>query len=309
MFSHRSRFIPYSSLSFQLCATDSTAVISMLRLIGKVENVQLFLSLVKRKQTIVAGPDGTLLAAPQDAAGARGGTARAQPTRLLGFGHRIYKTHDPRVKICKDVAFELFEMFGKDDIAELALALEEATMADEWFTRRSLYPNIDFWSAIVFHTMGFPADMFPVLMAVPRAAGYIAHWQESLDDAEYKIFRPRQVYVGEARREMPKADEAGAAEAAAAAAESKAKSPAPALDQLTEKSLPSAAKKRMSAMTPAAASDAARLLEFAALIEETQRSIDELSAAEGGGNGAAGDSAAAAAASSRLAIGPVSSWV
>lgn len=85
---------------------------------------------------------------------------------------------------------------GKDSVGTIAVALEEEALKDPWFTERNLYPNIDFWTAIVFHTLGFPQDMFPVWMVLPRVSGFIAHWQESLDDPEYKIYRPRQIYTG-----------------------------------------------------------------------------------------------------------------
>ncbi|KAI9366849.1 citrate synthase-like protein [Zopfochytrium polystomum] len=261
---------PYTALSGAAGALfgerKSTAVIGMLKQIGKVENIQVFLSLVKRKQTIVSGPNGTLVASSSNRTPTGG--RPTQPTRLQGFGHRIYKTHDPRVKIAKELALELFEIFGKGPLGELAIALEEATLSDEWFSRRNLFPNIDYWCAIVFHTMGFPADMFPVLMCVPRAAGFIAHWEESIDDPEFKIFRPRQIFVGENERSLKD----GSRDVPAVQT-----TPAPALDKLTEKSLPSAAKKRMSTLMM---NPDAKIMEFAGLIEKTQRSIDALSISE-----------------------------
>ncbi|KAI8819592.1 citrate synthase-like protein [Fimicolochytrium jonesii] len=187
---------PYTALSGSAGALfgerKASAVITMLKEIGKVEKIQHYLSIVKRRESFV---------------GNIGMQKINRPARLMGFGHRVYKTGDPRVKIAKKVAFDLFALMGKDNVAELALALEEAVAADEWFTKRGLYPNIDFWSAIVFHTLGFPVDMFPVLLTVPRVAGLIANCWESLDDPEYKIYRPRQIYTGEVIRKYSRAQE------------------------------------------------------------------------------------------------------
>ena len=124
----------------------------------------------------------------------------AKPLRLMGFGHRIYKSVDPRARLCKQLVFELFELLGQNTRAIIALELEQQVLKDEYFVNRNLFPNIDFWLALAFDTFGFPSDMFSVWMFIPRISGFLAHWVECLDDPEYKIFRPRQIYVGEELR-------------------------------------------------------------------------------------------------------------
>ncbi len=148
-------------------------VIKMLTGIGSIENVPAFIESVK-----------------------------AGNGRLQGFGHRVYKNYDPRAKIIKRTADEVFEVTGKNPLLDIALALEEIALSDEYFTSRRLYPNVDFYSGLIYQAMGFPLEMFPVLFAIPRTAGWLAHWQEMLDQ-ESKIARPRQLYVGQGARDYP----------------------------------------------------------------------------------------------------------
>ncbi len=123
--------------------------------------------------------------------------------RLQGFGHRVYKSYDPRAKIIKRTADEVFEITGKNPLLDIALKLEEIALNDEYFTSRRLYPNVDFYSGLIYQAMGFPLAMFPVLFAIPRTAGWLAHWQELLDQ-DSKLARPRQLYIGaEARDFVP----------------------------------------------------------------------------------------------------------
>jgi citrate synthase len=120
---------------------------------------------------------------------------------LWGFGHRIYKSYDPRAKIIKRTADEVFEITGPNPMLEIALELERIALEDEYFIERKLYPNVDFYSGIIYQALGFPVDMFPVLFAIPRTVGWLAQWREMLADSEQKIARPRQVYVGRERRD------------------------------------------------------------------------------------------------------------
>ena len=119
---------------------------------------------------------------------------------LWGFGHRIYKSYDPRAAIIKRTADEVFEMTGPNPLLEIALELERIALEDEYFIERKLYPNVDFYSGIIYQALGFPVDMFPVLFAIPRTAGWLAQWQEMIEDPEQKIARPRQIFVGPERR-------------------------------------------------------------------------------------------------------------
>lgn len=148
------------------------AVLRMLESIGSVDNIDSFLEQVKAKKR-----------------------------RLMGFGHRVYKNYDPRAKILKKVAYEVFEVCGTPPILQVALELEKRALQDPYFVQRKLYPNVDFYSGIIYKAMGFPTDMFPVLFTIPRAAGWLAHWVEQLDDTEAKIYRPRQDYIGHEKRE------------------------------------------------------------------------------------------------------------
>ncbi|MEK6570010.1 MAG: citrate synthase [Bacteroidota bacterium] len=122
--------------------------------------------------------------------------------RLMGFGHRIYKNYDPRAKIIKRMADEVFEVTGKNPLLEIALELERIALEDEYFIKRKLYPNVDFYSGIIYQAMGFPTAMFTVLFAIPRTSGWIAQWEELLLDPEQKIARPRQLYLGYDKRDF-----------------------------------------------------------------------------------------------------------
>jgi citrate synthase len=121
--------------------------------------------------------------------------------RLMGFGHRVYKSYDPRARIIKRIADQVFEVTGKNPLLETALELERIALEDEYFVKRKLYPNVDFYSGLIYQAMGFPVDMFPVLFAIPRTAGWIAQWEEMLTDPDQKIARPRQIYVGPSKRD------------------------------------------------------------------------------------------------------------
>jgi citrate synthase len=169
---------PYSALAGAAAALygplhggANEAVLRMLTEIGSISHVPEFIKRVK-------GGEG----------------------RLMGFGHRVYKSYDPRARIIKKVADEVFEVTGKNPLLEIALELERIALEDEYFVKRRLYPNVDFYSGLIYQAMGFPVDMFPVLFAIPRTAGWIAQWEEMLTDPDQKIARPRQVYVGPARR-------------------------------------------------------------------------------------------------------------
>jgi citrate synthase len=143
------------------------AVVRMLTEIGSMENVPAFIESVKAGQG-----------------------------RLMGFGHRVYKNYDPRATIIKKTAYDVFEVTGKNPLLDIALKLEEAALADEYFVSRKLYPNVDFYSGLIYQALGFPVDMFTVLFAIPRTSGWLAHWCELLGDKDQKISRPRQSYVG-----------------------------------------------------------------------------------------------------------------
>ena len=124
--------------------------------------------------------------------------------KLMGFGHRVYKNYDPRARIIKRVADEVFEMTGRNRLLDIALELERIALEDEYFISRKLYPNVDFYSGIIYQAMGLPEAMFPVMFAIPRTVGWLAQWQEMITDPEQKIARPRQIFVGQPRRELPK---------------------------------------------------------------------------------------------------------
>jgi citrate synthase len=124
--------------------------------------------------------------------------------KLMGFGHRIYKNYDPRARIIKRVADEVFEVTGRNRLLDIALELERIALEDEYFISRKLYPNVDFYSGIIYQAMGLPVTMFPVMFAIPRTVGWLAQWQEMTTDPEQKITRPRQIFVGQPRRELPK---------------------------------------------------------------------------------------------------------
>ncbi len=154
------------------------AVIRMLTEIGSIDNVEPFIASVKE------GSGG----------------------RLQGFGHRVYKSYDPRARIIKKTADEVFAITGKNPLLDIALKLEEIALSDEYFTSRKLYPNVDFYSGLIYQAMGFPLEMFPVLFAIPRTSGWLAHWQEMLDQ-DSKIARPRQLYIGARERDYVPMDD------------------------------------------------------------------------------------------------------
>jgi len=124
--------------------------------------------------------------------------------KLMGFGHRVYKNYDPRARIIKRVADEVFEVTGRNRLLDIALELERIALEDEYFISRKLYPNVDFYSGIIYQAMGLPEAMFPVMFAIPRTVGWLAQWQEMITDLEQKIARPRQIFVGQPRRELRK---------------------------------------------------------------------------------------------------------
>jgi citrate synthase len=150
------------------------AVLRMLREIGHISKVPEFIRQVK------SGEAGS---------------------RLMGFGHRVYKSYDPRAKVIKRVADEVFEVTGKNPLLEIAVELERIALQDEYFVKRKLYPNVDFYSGLIYEAMGFQAEMFPVLFAIPRTVGWVSQWEEMVKDPEQKIARPRQVYTGPKRRD------------------------------------------------------------------------------------------------------------
>ncbi len=121
--------------------------------------------------------------------------------RLMGFGHRVYKNYDPRAKIIKRMADQVFEVTGRNPLLDIALELERIALEDEYFVKRKLYPNVDFYSGLIYQAMGFPVDTFPVLFAIPRTSGWLAQWEEMLEDKDQKIARPRQIYKGPERRD------------------------------------------------------------------------------------------------------------
>ncbi len=143
---------------------------------------------------------------------------KAGEFRLMGFGHRVYKNYDPRARIIKQVAEEVFEVTGKDPLLDIALELERIALEDEYFVKRKLYPNVDFYSGIIYQAMRFPLDMFPVLFAIPRTSGWLAQWVELLEDPDQKIARPRQIYLGYRTREYIPIDQRKPAESGAVGA-------------------------------------------------------------------------------------------
>jgi len=170
---------PYSSAAGAAAALygplhggANEAVVRMLTEIGSIENVPAFVESVK-----------------------------AGEGRLMGFGHRVYKNYDPRARIIKETADKVFEVTGKNPLLDIALALEETALSDSYFVDRRLYPNVDFYSGLIYQAMGFPVDMFTVLFAIPRMSGWLAHWQELLNDPAQKISRPRQWYAGPDERD------------------------------------------------------------------------------------------------------------
>jgi len=127
---------------------------------------------------------------------------KAGEIKLMGFGHRVYKNYDPRARIIKEVADQVFEVTGRNAKIDIALELERIALSDDYFVSRKLYPNVDFYSGIIYQAMGFQPDMFTVLFAIPRAAGWLAQWNELMTDVDQKISRPRQIYLGEQLRKV-----------------------------------------------------------------------------------------------------------
>lgn len=121
--------------------------------------------------------------------------------RLMGFGHRVYKNYDPRAKIIKEYSDEIFEVTGRNPLLDVALELEKIALEDDYFVDRRLYPNVDFYSGIIYQAMGLPVELYPVLFAVARTAGWLSQWREMLEDEEQRIARPRQIYIGPDRRD------------------------------------------------------------------------------------------------------------
>ena len=119
----------------------------------------------------------------------------------MGFGHRVYKNYDPRARIIKSAAEDVFEVTGKNPLLDIALELEKIALEDEYFIGRKLYPNVDFYSGLIYEALGLPVEMFPVMFAIPRTSGWIAQWLEMTQDGEQKIARPRQIYTGERTRD------------------------------------------------------------------------------------------------------------
>jgi citrate synthase len=178
---------PYSALAGAAAALygplhggANEAVLRMLKEIGSVAQVPAFIKKVK-------GGEG----------------------RLMGFGHRVYKSYDPRARIIKQTADQVFEVTGRNPYLDIALELERIALEDEYFVSRKLYPNVDFYSGLIYQAMGFPVDMFPVLFAIPRTAGWLAQWDEMLRDPDQKIARPRQIYSGPGARDYVPRDRRG----------------------------------------------------------------------------------------------------
>jgi citrate synthase len=122
--------------------------------------------------------------------------------RLMGFGHRVYKNYDPRARIIKNIADQVFDVMGKNPLLEIALELERIALSDDYFIKRKLYPNVDSYSGLIYQSMGLPMDMFPVLFAIPRTVGWIAQWEEMLTDPDQKLARPKQIYLGAPTRDF-----------------------------------------------------------------------------------------------------------
>jgi citrate synthase len=180
-----SRVDPYSALAGAAAALygplhggANEAVLRMLNEIGSISNVPAYVERVKKGEM-----------------------------RLMGFGHRVYKNYDPRAKIIKQIAHEVFEVTGSSPLIDMALELERIALEDDYFVSRKLYPNVDFYSGIIYQAMGFPVDMFPVLFAIPRASGWLAQWLEMIDDPEQRIARPRQIYLGPDTRDYVPVDQ------------------------------------------------------------------------------------------------------
>ena len=164
----------YTSLSGSVTALygprhggANEAVLKMLTEIGSIENIPEFVEKVKRKERT-----------------------------LMGFGHRVYKNFDPRATLVKRIAEEVFEITGREPLIDIAVALEKIALSDEYFIKRKLYPNVDFYSGVIYKALGIPTEYFTVLFALPRFSGWLAHWNEFIQDPDNKIVRPRQIYKG-----------------------------------------------------------------------------------------------------------------
>jgi citrate synthase len=127
--------------------------------------------------------------------------------RLMGFGHRVYKNYDPRAKIIKSAAEDVFEVAGRNPLIDIATEMERIALEDDYFVSRKLYPNVDFYSGLIYEALGLPVSMFPVMFAIGRTAGWIAQWLELVQDKEQKIARPRQIYTGDRRRDYVPLDQ------------------------------------------------------------------------------------------------------
>jgi citrate synthase len=127
---------------------------------------------------------------------------KAGEVRLMGFGHRVYKNYDPRARIIKQVADEVFEVTGRNPLLDIAIELERIALEDDYFVSHKLYPNVDFYSGIIYQAMRIPVDLFPVMFAIGRTVGWLAQWEEMLEDPDQKIARPRQIYLGEEERHL-----------------------------------------------------------------------------------------------------------
>jgi citrate synthase len=178
---------PYSALGGAMGALygplhggANEAVLRMLRRIGSVDNIPAFMEGVKNREE-----------------------------RLMGFGHRVYKAYDPRASIIKRTADEVFEVTGRNPMLDIALELEKIALNEDFFVERNLYPNVDFYSGIIYQAMGFPVELFPVLFAIPRTVGWLAQWQEHLSDPEQRIARPRQIFTGSDERDFVSLDQRG----------------------------------------------------------------------------------------------------
>jgi citrate synthase len=132
---------------------------------------------------------------------------KAGNERLMGFGHRVYKNYDPRAKIIKKATDDVFEVTGVNPLLEIAVELEKIALEDDYFVSRKLYPNVDFYSGLIYEALGLPVEMFPVMFAIPRTSGWIAQWLEMVQDKEQKIARPRQIYTGERTRDYVPIDQ------------------------------------------------------------------------------------------------------
>ena len=175
-----SRVDPYSALAGAMAALygplhggANEAVLRMLTEIGTTDNIPDFMESVRRGER-----------------------------RLMGFGHRVYKAYDPRAAIIKRTADDVFAVTGRNPLLDIALELEKIALGEEYFVKRNLYPNVDFYSGLIYQAMGFPVELFPVLFAIPRTVGWLAQWQEMVVDREQKIARPRQVFLGPKRRDF-----------------------------------------------------------------------------------------------------------